>query len=75
MVDYLQITACVFYLVLGHTICNLVYYLIFYLAPPIFHFPFPLKCISFLQHCVSQYQLNCACSSIIVVLLSVCFAV
>ena len=75
MVGYLQITACIFYLVQGHTIHDLAYYLIFYFAPPVFHFPFPLKHVSFLQHCVSRHQLNCASSSIIVALLSVCFAV
>ena len=59
----------------GHNICNLAYYLIFYFTPMVFHLPFPLKCISFLQHNVSQHQLNCACSFIVIALLSVCLAV
>ena len=75
MVGYLQITAWVLYLVQEHAICDLAYYLIFYFALPIFHFPFPLERISFLQHCVSRHKLNCACSSIIVAFLSVHFAV
>ena len=75
MVSYLQITARVLYLVRGHAIRDLAYYLVFYFAPLIFHFPFPLERVSFLQHCVSRHQLNCACSSIIVAFLSVCFAV
>ena len=41
----------------------------------VFHFPFPLKHVYFLQHCVSWHQLNCARSSIIVALLSVHFTV
>ena len=41
----------------------------------VFHLPFPLKHISFLQHYVSQHQLNCASSFIIIVLLSVHFTV
>ena len=59
----------------GHTIRDLAYYLIFYFAPLVFHFPFPLKHVSFLQHCISWHQLNCASSSIIVALLSVHFTV
>ena len=46
-----------------------------YFAPMVFHLPFPLKHISLLQHYVSRYQLNCASSFIIVVLLSVHFTV
>ena len=64
----------VFDLIQGHTICDLAYYLIFHFAPPVFHLPFPLKCISFLQHYVFQHQLNCASSFIIIALLSVHFA-
>ena len=63
------------YLIRGHTNCDLAYYLVFHFAPPVFHFPFPLKHVSFLQHCVPRHQLKCASSSIIVALLSVCFAV
>ena len=49
--------------------------LILHFAPMIFHLPFSLKCISFLQYYVSWHQLNCACRFIIVPLLSVCFTV
>ena len=71
----LHITAWVLDLIWGHTICDLVYYLIFHFTPMVFHLPFPLKCVSFLQHYVSQHQLNCASSFIIIALLSVCFTV
>ena len=43
-------------------ICDLAYYLIFHFTPLVFHLPFPSKRISFLQHCVSRHQLNCASS-------------
>ena len=73
MVGYLQITAWVFYLLRGHAIRDLAYYLVFYFASPIFHFPFPCERVSFLQYCVSRHQLNHACSSIIVAFLLVRF--
>ena len=57
------------------TICDLAYYLIFYFTPMVFHLSFPLKCISFLQDYVSRHQLNCACSFIIIAILSVLFTV
>ena len=75
MMGALHITTQVLDLIRGNTICNLVYYLVFYFAPTVFHLPFPLKHISFLQHYISRHQLNCACSFIIIALLSVHFTV
>ena len=75
MVGCLHFTAQISHLIQGQTICDLARYFIFYSIPSIFHLPFSLKCISFCPNHISQHQLDCAYTFIIISPLSVPFVV
>ena len=75
MVDDLYIPAIVSYLIHGHVICDLMYYHILHLTPPILHLPFALEHIYLHKHNVTQHELHSTGGSIIVPFLPIHFAI
>ena len=55
--------------------CNLMYYHVLHLTPPIFHLPFPLEHICFYKHDITWHELYGNHNSVIVPLLPVGLAI